>query len=58
MTTRNGRTLRKIFVPDIYQCVWQTGHLFSGIKDLQREGLDVNFSAELMVPYQEVAENE
>lgn len=58
VTTRNGRTLRKIFVPDIHECVWQTGHLFSGIRDLQREGLDVNFSAELMVPYQEVAENE
>lgn len=57
VTTHNGKTLRKIFVPDSYECVWVTGQLYSGIRDLQRQGLDVNFSAELMVPF-EVAEND
>lgn len=46
---RSGRTLRKIVFSYIYTKDWEAEQLYSGIRDIQREGLDVSFRDERRV---------
>lgn len=46
---RSGRTLRKMVFSYIYTKDWEAEQLYSGIRDIQREGLDVSFRDERRV---------